>query len=148
MSLVCKWLLIGDSLLVGFRILPHQENRAIVGNTAHGVIQTLDEDLKACPKGKVILSLGSNMMFNNFRKEEAMLLQIVERIEADGRELIIAPVPAKGKFLKRAEPFNRLFRTMKYRKLPQIPKHAMWKDDIHIRRKGYRIWLNFLDKNY
>lgn len=146
---ICKWLLIGDSLMVGFRILPNQENHAVVGRAPIGVLKTLDSDLAKCGKSPVVLAIGSNVMYNNHDVEFEHISQIVEKVKKSNRSLIIMPVPAQGKHRKAADKFNQFFKSIPgvtIIPLLEAVKKNLFKDNIHLRRSAYRIWLKQLNE--
>ena len=146
-SLLCKYLLIGDSLMVGFRVLPNTEVKAVVGNTPIGTLRTLESDLKHCPGKPVLMSLGSNVLFNNFEVETERVRKIVERVTKD-RELVIFPVPAKGKYKARADKWNKFLASLEgVRFIPLWKKirRMMFKDNIHLKRSAYRVWKRQLE---
>ena len=144
---VCKWLLIGDSLAVGFRSLPDQINRAEVGRNLSGIEKTIDEDLKLCPKGTVILSVGSNDMwrfhkYGNMQPYEQGFDLLIKKITKT-RKLIILPVPAQGKkWFGAAEHVNFIMSQHYPHYLyphPQLWRH-LTRDMIHLKPGGYKIW--------
>jgi hypothetical protein len=133
--------------MVGFRVLPNTEVKAIVGNTPIGALRTLENDLKHCPGKPVLMSLGSNVLFNNFEVETERVRKIVERVTKD-RELIIFPVPAKGKFKEKADKWNKWFKTLRNVRiipLKQEVRDRLFKDNIHLKRSAYRIWKKQLE---
>ena len=152
MLTVWKWLLLGDSLLVGFKSLPNAENRAVVGNTALGVLKTLQADLEACKDQPVILSLGSNMLFNNEHVTFNRINNVIVTIKNTGRKVIVVPIVAKGKYLERAISFNNYYRNhpdITFLDLDSRIHGLVAADNVHLTRKGYKIWLNQVEQlNY
>lgn len=149
--MLCKWLLIGDSLLAGFKTLPDSVNRAKVGNTPSGVLKALESDLQACRGKPVILSIGTNVLFNNRQIEFNRIVKIIDIIVKDGRKVIIMPIVAKGEYLNKASIYNNFYsniNNIKHLRLhPDIHKYVL-KDNIHLSNKGYKIWLNQLNSLY
>jgi lysophospholipase L1-like esterase len=146
---LCKWLLIGDSLVVGFRSLPDQINRAEIGRNLAGVEKTIDKDLKFCPKGTVLISVGSNDMWrfkksihaSHNKKYVQRFNALIEKIKKT-RKVLILPVPAGGRHKEAADKIN--YHWSFYSEFiplhPNLRQHLTF-DNVHLKRDGHKIWL-------
>ena len=137
----CAYLMLGDSIAVGFaKHVPYACNLAVVGNTPIGTANTLVGDLKAAKGKPVVLSLGSNVLFNNTSTELNRIAEIVRIIQVSGRKVFILPIPAGGKYQDRANNFNAVFRTWEgVTVLKDLPRQkCLTRDKIHVKSVCYR----------
>lgn len=160
MSILCKWLIIGDSLAVGLGGFMADANydHALVSagiDKTYSIVESNQDQLKDCKN--LVISLGSNVLFNDSDKEVKKYRKLIAFMKSKQNfdNIYLMPVPAKGKYRQRADIFNekvyKMSEEMENGKfLPILPglQRRMSGDNIHLKKGAMLIWKKQLEKEY
>ena len=151
--MLCKWLLLGDSLAVGIGArLPDAHVAAKVGLNHQQALTTLSKDYSQCPNNFVFVSLGSNSLYKDENIILRGIIKYLNKLNHHPRsKVIVLGIPALGKYERKAARVNYWLKKIAnrdgytYFDPNVIPLEYRAKDNIHLNSKGYKFVAQVLE---
>lgn len=149
--MLCKILLIGDSLIFGLGKHSNDEyNAGIVGNNSKQVYERLvPESKKHCPAPTyIVIHTGVNNLYWPPEKQLSYLNKIKASACKLSSKVVFLESPVQWN-LTRVKALNLNLKSLesscaKIMPYPKILTSYLGKDNIHLSFKGYRLWYSNL----
>jgi len=161
--MLCKLLLIGDSLIAGFgQRFPDSLNLGLPGNTTQGLARALAVPAQAdCPGAPILIHIGINEITDDIARISARTAAIARTCVAQGHQVYILAIPSAGKWLDRVTALNTAnsslansdpanlrihFIPLPLTPLPLGLRTYLHTDAIHLEPSGYEVWMAHIQR--
>jgi len=151
--MICKLLLIGDSLIFGFGgRFDSSYNSGKVSDTTQGIINRMEIEASRC-EGDVILHIGVNDIGyknkNSIQATHENTRKSVEFFHKKGRKVYLLAIPSSCKWQENVSILNGLnseIENSTFIDLPEGIHSHLTKDCVHLKKNGYDLWYDHIRK--